>query len=346
MSAGAPPQAGPISTGAASPPLPQLMRTRRGWPRPQLSWVKHVLFLLVLTLLSVLFIYPFVWLVSASLKPSAEVFDNALIPHTFSWPYDKQTTDPRGIFSTGPEGIGAPVARWMFNSIWIGVLASVLTVLSSAVVAFSFAYFRFPGRNFLFGLILATMMLPTMVLMIPTFLLWNRVGNWTETHTLFSIAGHDFPPRIGTRTQYPLWVGNMFGSAFYIFLLRQFFLGIPRDLFEAARVDGDSYFSMFRRIAMPLALPALVVVFIFEFQAKWFDLMTPLIYLAGTDAELFTMPLGLKTILDSFGLGGGGEGEWHIILAGTVLTVVPMIILFAIFQRYFVEGIATQGRKG
>ena len=346
MSAGAPPQAGPISTGAASPPIPQVVRTRRGWPRPQLSWLKLALFLLLLTFLSILFIYPFVWLVSASLKPSGEVFDNALIPHTFSWPYDRQTTDPRGIFSTGPEGIGAPVARWMFNSIWIGVLAAGLTVLSSAIVAFSFAYFRFPGRNFLFGLILATMMLPTMVLMIPTFLLWNRVGNWTEAHTLFSIAGHDFPPRIGTRTQYPLWVGNMFGSAFYIFLLRQFFLGIPRDLFEAARVDGDSYFSMFRRIAIPLALPALVVVFIFEFQAKWFDLMTPLIYLAGTDAKLFTMPLGLKTILDSFGLGGGGEGEWHVIIAGTVLTVLPMLILFAIFQRYFVEGIATQGRKG
>ncbi len=144
----------------------------------------------------------------------------------------------------------------------------------------------------------------------------------------------------------PLWGANLFGSAFYIFLLRQFFLGLPRELFEAARIDGDSYFSMFRRIALPLAKPALIVTFIFEIQAKWFDLMTPLIYLAGADAKLFTLPLGLKTVLDSFGLGGGGEAEWHIIMAGTVVTVLPMIILFAIFQRYFVHGIATQGRKG
>jgi multiple sugar transport system permease protein len=346
MTAGAPGQAGPLSTGAASPSIPQVIRGPRGWPRPKLNWLKLLLFLLVLTFLSILFIYPFIWLVSASLKPSSEVFDNALIPNTFSWPYDKQTTDPRGIFSTGPEGIGVPVARWLWNSVWIGFLAATLTVFSSAVVAFSFAYFRFPLRNLLFALILATMMLPTMVLMIPTFLIWNKVGNWTEAHTLFSIAGHDIPPRIGTRTRWPLWVPNLFGSAFYIFLLRQFFLGIPRDLFEAARIDGDSYLSMFRRIALPLAKPALIVVFIFEFQAKWFDLMTPLIYLAGTDAKLFTLPLGLKTILDSFGLGGGGEGEWHVIIAGTVLTVLPMLILFGIFQRYFVEGIATQGRKG
>jgi multiple sugar transport system permease protein len=151
-------------------------------------------------------------------------------------------------------------------------------------------------------------------------------------------------PDIGVNTQYPLWVPNLFGSAFYIFLLRQFFLGIPRDLFEAARIDGDSYWTMFRRIAMPLAKPALIVVFIFELQAQWFDLLKPLIYLR--DSALYTLPLGLKTILDQQGLGGGGEGRWEIIMAGTVVTVVPMLILFAIFQRYFVEGIATQGRKG
>lgn len=341
MTAGAPNQAGPLGTAAATPSVPQVLRAPRGWPRPQLSWLKLLVFLLLLTFLSILFVYPFIWLVSASLKPANEVFDNALIPHTFSWPYDKQTTDPRGIFSTGPEGIGVPMARWLFNSLWIGFLAAGLTMFSSALVAFSFAYFRFPGRNVLFALILATMMLPTMVTMIPTFLIWNEIGKWTTDG-----GALDFLPHIGTRTQYPLWLPNLFGSAFYIFLLRQFFLGIPRDLFEAARIDGDSYFSMFRRIALPLAKPALIVVLIFEFQAKWFDLMTPLIYLAGTDAKLFTLPLGLKTILDSFGLGGGGEGEWHVIVAGTVLTVLPMLLLFAIFQRYFVEGIATQGRKG
>jgi multiple sugar transport system permease protein len=341
VTAGAPSQAGPLGTGAATPTIPQVVTTRRGWSRPSGGWVKQAIFLAIVIGLSALFIYPFIWLVTASLKPSADVFDNRLIPDIFSWPYDKATSDPRGIFSTGPEGIGVPFARWIFNSFWIGFLGAFLTMLASSIVAFAFAYFRFPGRNGLFALILATMMLPGMVTMIPTFLIWNEIGKWT-----IEGGALDFLPHIGTRTQYPLWMPNLFGSAFYIFLLRQFFLGIPRDLFEAARIDGDSYFSMFRRIALPLAKPALIVVFIFEVQAKWFDLMTPLIYLAGTDAKLFTLPLGLKTVLDSFGLGGGGEGEWHIIIAGTVLTVLPMIILFAIFQRYFVEGIATQGRKG
>ena len=341
MTAGAPPQAGPIGTGAATPTIPQVVRAPRRWPRPKRSWIWQAIFLLIVIGLSIIFIYPFVWLISASLKPANEVFDNALIPNTFEWNYDKQQTDPRGIF-----GLDLPFGRWIFNSLWIGFLGAFLTMLSSALVAFSFAYFRFPLRNLLFALILATMMLPGMVTMIPTYLLWNEVAKFTEAHTLFTILGHDVPGRIGTRTQYPLWLPNLFASAFYIFLLRQFFLGIPRDLFEAARIDGDSYFSMFRRIALPLAKPALIVVFIFEVQAKWFDLMTPLIYLAGTDAELFTLPLGLKTVLDSFGLGGGGEAEWLIIMAGTVITVLPMILLFAIFQRYFVEGIATQGRKG
>jgi multiple sugar transport system permease protein len=346
VTAGAPPQAGPIGVGAGAPSIPQVVTERQRFPRPSPSWIKEAIFLLVLLGFSVVFIYPFIWLISASLKPSNEVFDNALIPHTFSWPYDSQQADPRGIF-----GLDVPFANWIFNSLWIGFLGAFLTMLTSALVAFAFAYFRFPARNALFALILATMMLPAMVTMIPTYLIWNEIGKWTMEGGGVNVFGAfiplgDYLPHIGTRTQYPLWMPNLFGSAFYIFLLRQFFLGIPRDLFEAARVDGDTYFSMFRRIALPLAKPALIVVFIFEVQAKWFDLMTPLIYLAGADAKLFTLPLGLKTVLDSFGLGGGGEAEWHIIMAGTVVAVLPMIVLFAIFQRYFVHGIATQGRKG
>jgi multiple sugar transport system permease protein len=315
MTAGTPEQAR-VATAATAATLPQVARGR--WPRPRVSWVKQAFFILLLLGLSLLFIYPLVWVISASLKPSSQVFDNRLIPETFVWAYDWSKEEPRGVFAV------APVARWLWNSVWIGLLAAVAVTISSALVAFSFAYFRFPLRNVLFGLVLATMMLPNMVTMIPRYLIWN------ELHLV--------------NTQFPLWVPNLFGTAFYIFLLRQFFLGIPRDLFEAARMDGDNYLSMFRRIALPLAKPALIVVFIFEVQAKWFDLMDPLIYLR--DAELFTLPLGLKTIFDQFGLGGGGEQEWQVIMAGTVLTVLPMIILFGIFQRYFVSGIATQGRKG
>jgi multiple sugar transport system permease protein len=197
---------------------------------------------------------------------------------------------------------------------------------SSALIAFGFAYFRFPGRNLLFGILLSTMMLPQEVTMIPTYLIWKHLG----------VINHG--------GQYPLWVPNLFGSAFYIFLQRQFFLGIPRDYFEAARMDGDNYWTMFWRIAVPLAKPALIVTFIFELQAKWFDLMTPLIYLR--DTALLTLPLGLKTILDSFGTSGGGQGDWQLVVAATVIAVLPMLAVFAVFQRYFLEGISTQGRKG
>ena len=312
MSAGAQPNFAPGASGAATPTIPQAVTRRyRGGPRRILGGLKSAPFLVLLALISILSVYPFIWLISASFKPQSDVFDNRIIPEVWAWNYDD-------VFAI------APVATWFFNSVWISGLGALLVVLSSSFVAFSFAYFRFPGRGALFALILATMMLPTAVTMIPVYLIWNELGL--------------------VNTQYPLWVPNLFGSAFYIFLLRQFFLGIPRDYFEAARMDGDNYWTMFWRIAMPLAKPALIVVFIFEIQAKWFDLMTPLIYLR--DSALFTLPLGLKTILDQFGQGGGGQGEWQIIIAGTVLTVLPMLILFAIFQRAFVHGIATQGRKG
>jgi multiple sugar transport system permease protein len=304
----------PAATAAALPTV-----ERRRGPRPNRGWIKQGLLIVVLLGLSLLFIFPLVWVISASLKPSSEVFDNRLIPDTFSWAYDRSTNlDSPGVFGV------APVARWLWNSVWIGLLAAITVTFSSALVAFAFAYFRFPFRNFLFALVLATLMLPNMVTMIPRYLIWNRLGL--------------------VNTQYPLWVPNLFASPFYIFLLRQFFLGIPRSLFEASRMDGDSYFSMFRRIALPLARPALMVVFVFEVQAKWFDLLDPLIYLR--DSSLYTLPLGLKTIFDQFGLGGGGEQQWQVIMAGTVLTVIPMIVLFAVFQRYFVSGVNTQGGKG
>ena len=318
--------------------LGRVLRRGGGGDRRRFGHVKTFFFIVLLTGISVLALYPFLWLISASFKPQGDVFDNRLIPREWQWNY---TGDPTPV--PGDESLFAlpdlPVLSWVWNSVWISLLAAVLVALSSALIAFAFAYFRFPGRNALFALILATMMLPGAVTMIPVYLIWNELTLITgETGRLA------FMPDIGVNTQYPLWVPNVFGSAFYIFLLRQFFLGIPRDLFEAARIDGDSYWTMFRRIAMPLAKPALIVVFIFELQAQWFDLLKPLIYLR--DSALYTLPLGLKTILDQQGLGGGGEGRWEIIMAGTVVTVLPMLVLFAIFQRYFVEGIATQGRKG
>ena len=340
MSAGAQENLPTGGGGVVTPRVGQglFTRIRRDPDGPRFGRIKTVFFLLLLTGISILALYPFIWLVSASFKPQGDVFDNKLIPSNWQWNY---TGDPTNV--PGDEKLfnlpDLPVLSWVWNSVWIGLLGAALVALSSAIVAFAFSYFRFPGRNALFALILATMMLPGAVTMIPVYLIWNELTKMTIEGGSLS-----FLPTIGVNTRYPLWVPNLFGSAFYIFLLRQFFLGIPRDLFEAARIDGDGYFSMFRRIAMPLAKPALIVVFIFELQTKWFDLMTPLIYLR--DTTLYTLPLGLKTILDQQGAGGGGEGRWEIIMAGTVITVLPMVILFAIFQRFFIEGIATQGRKG
>jgi multiple sugar transport system permease protein len=284
-----------------------------GVPRetpPARNLVVRVLNWLLLAAITVLFVYPFVWLLSASFKPRGEVFDNRLVPKTFTF---------ENYLEVWRE---APMALWLFNTLWVTVLATVTVTVSSALVAWGFSYFRFRGRNVLFGVVLATMMLPGAVTMIPVFLIWHAAG------------------MTGTLT--PLWAGNLFGSAFYIFLLRQFFLGLPRDLFDAAKVDGANNWQIFRLVALPLCKPALVVTALFEFQAAWTDLMRPLIYLR--DSETFTVPRGLKSLVDQFGFGG--NYHWEIIVTASVITTVPMILLFFLGQKHFVEGIATTGSKG
>ncbi|ANS80103.1 Sugar ABC transporter permease [Serinicoccus hydrothermalis] len=278
--------------------------------RRRLPGVGTVVVTTVLLALSVLFLYPFVWLVSASFKPRGEVFDNRLIPRTPTF---------ENYINVWQE---APMLLWLGNTVLVTVLAAVAVTISSSMVAWGFAYYRFPGRNALFALVLGSMMLPGAVTMIPVFLIWNSLG------------------QVDTLT--PLWAGNLFGSAFYIFLLRQFFLGLPRELFDAAKVDGAGHWTMFTRIALPLCKPALIVTLLFEFQATWTDLMRPLIYLR--DSANFTVPRGLKALLDRYGFGG--EWHWEIIVTASVITTLPMIILFFVGQRHFVEGIATTGSKG
>ena len=279
-------------------------------PLDGLGMLRRLPYLALLLLASVLFLYPFVWLISASLKRRTDVFDNSLLPRTWRWANYSDVWNY------------APVLRWIGNSVVVALAAAVTVTLSSAVVAFGFAYFRFPLRNLLFGLVLSTMMLPGAATMIPVYLIWHHVGL--------------------TGTQVPLWAQNLFGSAFYIFLLRQFFLGVPREYFEAARVDGCSFFGLFWRIALPLSRPALVVVLVFEIQASWTDLLRPLIYLQ--DPNLFTLPRGLKAVIDTF--GNGGEQHWEIIMAASLIATIPLITLFALAQRHIMDGIASQGRKG
>jgi multiple sugar transport system permease protein len=144
----------------------------------------------------------------------------------------------------------------------------------------------------------------------------------------------------------PLFGMNMFGSAFYIFLQRQFFLGLPRELFEAARIDGASYWGLFRRIAMPLSIPSFIIVFIFEFQASWNNLQAALIYLNAGSVHNFTVPLGISYAMTEFSPTNGGHGDYQYVMVASLLVTLPMLLVFAFGQRYFVEGVATQGRKG
>ncbi|MEV8565444.1 carbohydrate ABC transporter permease [Streptomyces sp. NPDC051322] len=303
-----------VPADGAAPPVPpeagKRPARRAADPRGQAGPVGRVLRILGLTVASVVFIYPFLWLISASLKPSQDVFDNALIPHI--WQLKNYVEIWHAV----------PLLTWIGNSVAVTLAAAVTVTVSSAVVAFGFAYFRFPGRNVLFALVIGTMMLPSVVTMVPQYLIWN----WLHLAS----------------TQIPLWAPNLFGSAFYIFLLRQFFLGLPRELFEAARIDGASYWTMFWRIAAPLCRPALIVTFIFEVQASWTDLVRPLIYLR--DPDLYTVPRGLKAVLDQF--GDGGEMRWEVVCAASVVVTVPMIVAFFVCQRHFTEGIATTGSKG
>jgi multiple sugar transport system permease protein len=272
--------------------------------------VGRVLTYITLTVFAVVFSYPFIWLVSASFKPRSDVFDNLLIPKTFTL---------ENYLTIWQE---APIGVWLVNSVIVTALAAVTVTASSALVAWGFAYFRFRGRGALFALVIGSMMLPGAVTMIPSFLIWNGLG--------------------ATGTLTPLWAQNLFGSAFYIFLLRQFFLGLPRELFEAAKIDGAGNWRIFTRVALPLCKPALAVTLLFEIQAAWTDLLRPLIYLR--DSDTFTIPRGLKSLLDQFGFGG--EWHWEVVITASVITTVPMIILFFIGQRQFVDGIATTGSKG
>jgi multiple sugar transport system permease protein len=326
-------QASPMQSqgpAQAVAPLAPLVPRRRWWRPPTGNPVGRALYLLLLAFCTFIFLYPFVWAVSSSLKTRNDFFDHnsRLIPHPF------HPSNYLDVFhGVSDVAYKAAYASWLWNSLWIAVLAAVTVTISSAMVAFGFAYFRFPLRNFFFGCVLATMMLPGVVTLVPTYLIWNKL-HFTGPGTFLFLS----------KNQYPLWAPNLFGSAFYIFLQRQFFLGIPRELFEASRMDGDNYWSMFWRIAVPLAKPALIVTAVFEFKANWTELQKALIYLRG-DSD-FTVPRGLKNLLDLYGPSNGGHGDYQVIIAGTVLATLPMIIVFFLGQRYFVEGIATQGRKG
>ncbi|HEU4326221.1 MAG TPA: carbohydrate ABC transporter permease [Roseiflexaceae bacterium] len=272
---------------------------------------------LTLVGLCVLFLTPFLWMVSTSLKPTNELFDTNWIPRQTSW------ENYRLAFSYGDWG------RWTGNTVLITALAVVGSVLSNALVAYAFARLRWPGRDTLFSLVLATMMLPGIVTLIPQFVLFARLPAFGLQES-----------RTWVNTFLPLVVPAFTGSAFYIFLLRQFMRGIPMELSEAARIDGASELRIWWTIVLPLTAPALAAIAIFSFQGAWEDFMGPLLYLQRED--LYTLQLGLR----QFEHAAGGSPAWNWLMAASLVVMLPVIVVFILFQRYFIEGVTLTGMGG
>jgi multiple sugar transport system permease protein len=265
----------------------------------------------LLALVAMAFILPLVWMASVGLKPMDEVLS---YPPTLL-PKHPQTDAFREVFAS--EAFNFPL--YARNTLIIALLSLVGMVLSSAIAAYGFARVPFRGRGAMFGLCLATMMIPFPVTMVPTYMLFKELG-W-----------------IGTLA--PLWVPAWFTSAFNVFLLRQFFMGIPLELEESARLDGCSRWGCFWRVILPLSKPALAVVALFHFLTVWNDLIGPLIYLSHQDQ--FTLSLGLQFLQSK-----AGDTPWNQLMAASLMVVLPVIVLFFLAQRTFIQGITTTGLKG
>lgn len=270
------------------------------------SVARHALLVAV----SALLILPFFWMVASALKDNAQIFAQPVV----WWPFPGHW-DNFGKAATYP---GFPYLLMLGNSIFYAGTVMIGTVLSCALVGYGFARLRFPGRGLLFGVTLATQMLPTIILFIPTYILFKYLG------------------MIGSYM--PLILPAFFGNAFFIFLLRQFFMGIPWELSEAAKIDGASEFRIFWQIMLPLVRPALIVVAVFTLLWTWQDFFGPLVYLS--DQSQYPLTLGL------FAFQAQRTTEWALLMAGSVLVTLPLVIVFGFTQRYFVQGISMTGIKG
>jgi multiple sugar transport system permease protein len=262
-------------------------------------------------------IVPFAWMVGTSLKTAdaANMTPPQWIPHPVQW------HNYIDVLRTGTTNF----LLWTRNTLIICLLGVCGTTISSALVAYGFCKIEFRGRGVLFAIMLSTMMVPFPVTMVSLFSIFRWLGD------------HSGMQWIGTFK--PLWVPMWFGSAFNIFLLRQFFITIPSDLSEAARIDGCSELGIFFRIIVPLSRPALSVVALFAFMGLWNDFLGPLLYLHRP--EQFTLALGLQNFQQQH-----GGTPWHLLMAASTLVILPVLLLFFLAQKTFIEGIATTGLKG
>ncbi len=263
----------------------------------------------ILCLVSFTMLLPFAWMLSTSFKHPGEIFLQPArwIPREPRW-------------ENYVEAMSAlPFGRMYVNTTIITVTATIGQLLSASMVGFGFARLRAPGRDVLFLLLISTMLLPEQVTMIPQFIIFQMLG-MVDT----------WAPLI-----LPSWLGVY---AFYIFLCRQFFLTLPLELDDAAKIDGAGYFTIYWRIILPLSKPVLASVGVFSFLYRWNDFLHPVIYL--TDQQKYTLSLGLALFRDYSGI------QWHWLMAASIMTMLPCLVVFFVAQRLFVSGIATTGLKG
>jgi multiple sugar transport system permease protein len=258
---------------------------------------------LLLIIVGVVFLFPFLWLISSSLKTPEEIFKLPpdLLPKKMQ-------------FINYQNAIAAiPFFRYIFNTLFLCAINIVGQLFSAPLIAYSLAKIPWKGRNIIFAIVVATMILPPQVTMIPVYIIFAKLG-WVNTYL-------------------PLTIGSFFGAAFFIFLIRQFIMGIPDDLLDAARIDGASEFRIYWQIVLPLLKPVLATVVLFTFMWTWTDFLGPLIYLNDTDK--WTITIGLQGFLQDHG------AQWELLMAAAAIFTIPMIIIYFFGQKYFMKAGST-----
>jgi multiple sugar transport system permease protein len=307
-------------------------KKRRGWGQTsEWRWARWIVYL-ILVVGAIVFIAPFAWLVSASFQNLSEIFSVSphWLPHHFTTSGYRQFLN-LGHLSTAQRGQGTGDWRWFANSAFVATSVTILQTFFNALAAYVFAKRKFPGRNAIFLVFLATMMVPGQVTLIPNYIIIKHIPLFGG-NDIFGNGGHG-------------WLDSYWGlimpgtvSAFGIFLLRQYMMSIPDELLDAARIDGANEFRIFWRVVLPLCVPALAASAIFTFQAAWEDFLWPLIIISSPGR--YTAPLGLALFVVR------NQTSWNLLFAGSVISTLPMVLIFAIFQRRFIRGIALTGLKG
>jgi multiple sugar transport system permease protein len=302
-----------VSASTTALPMQRIVASLRRLLR---SVLPHVL----LAALAILFLVPFYWMIISSFKTKETMFTYPIewLPRVWNWQnYPNAINYP-----------GFPFLRFLWNSTYYSIGVTLGTVISCAMVGYAFARLRFPLREALFYVTIATLMIPWVVTFIPTFILFKELDTFTTNLLNFKLLG----------TYWPLILPAFGGNAFYIFMMRQFFRGLPSELSDAARVDGAGEFRIFSQIMLPLVKPALMVMAVFTFLGTWHDFFGPLIYVS--ENAQFPLSLGL------YAFRAQRTTEWALMMAAATLATVPLIVIFFFTQRYFLEGIKLTGLKG